>query len=184
MMAEFSAELASERGPVYLKLSHLPGTTVDEIARILHGTERPSRGTFHANRGHDYHHHDVEMHVSEVGLCSGHSSSGVWVDEHAATTVSGLYSAVDMACVPHNYMLGAFVYGDIAGTNASAFATGMDRPEPDEEQVAAAAELIYRPLRQPDGPPQPQVEFKLRRFVNDYLAPPKSTRKMEMSAFT
>lgn len=181
MMAEFSAELHSERGPVYLKMSHLPSSTVDEITSILHETERPSRGTFHANRGHDYHDHDVEMHVSEVGLCSGHSSSGVWVDENAATTVPGLFSAGDMACVPHNYMLGAFVYGDIAGTNASDFAVGIDRPEPDADQVAAARELIYRPLRQPDGPPQPQVEYKLRRFVNDYLAPPKATRRMEIA---
>ena len=28
--------------------------------------------------------------------------------------------------------------------------------------------MIYRPLRNPDGPPQAQVEYKLRRFVNDY----------------
>jgi hypothetical protein len=34
--------------------------------------------------------HDVEMHISEIGLCGGHSASGVWVDEHGATTVPGL----------------------------------------------------------------------------------------------
>ena len=50
---------------------------------ILHTTERPTRGTFHANRGHDYRTHDIEMHISEIGLCSGHSASGVWVDENA-----------------------------------------------------------------------------------------------------
>jgi len=42
------------------------------------------------------------MHISEIGLCGGHSSSGVWVDEHARTTVPGLYAAGDLACVPHN----------------------------------------------------------------------------------
>ena len=50
-----------------------------------------------------------------------------------------------------------------------------------EDQIAAAHELIYRPLRNPDGPPQPQVEYKLRRFVNDYLAPPKTARKLEIA---
>jgi hypothetical protein len=49
------------------------------------------------------------------------------------------------------------------------------------EQVAAARELIYRPLRFPGGPPQAQVEYKLRRFVNDYVAPPKSAAKLAIA---
>src|SRR5581483_3429203 len=121
------------------------------------------------------------MHISEIGLCSGHSSSGVWVDENAATTVPGLFAAGDMACVPHNYMVGAFVYGEIAAGNAAAFAAGVALEDAPDDQLAAAHELIYRPLAHPDGPPQPQVEFKLRRFVNDYLAPPKSARRMEIA---
>jgi succinate dehydrogenase/fumarate reductase flavoprotein subunit len=183
MMAEVKRELDSARGPIYLKLSHLPDSTITQLEGILHTTERPTRGTFHAGRGHDYRTHDVEMHISEIGLCSGHSASGVWVDEHAATTVAGLYAAGDMACVPHNYMLGAFVFGDIAGTGAAeyaaAHATGVTHAQLPEDQVLAAHELAYRPLSNPDGPPQPQVEYKLRRFVNDYLAPPKTARYLE-----
>ena len=114
MMAEVAREIASARGPVYLKLTHLPEETLSALEGILHTTERPTRGTFHAGRGHDYRTHDVEMHISEIGLCGGHSSSGVWVDENAATTVPGLYAAGDLACVPHNYMIGAFVFGDLA----------------------------------------------------------------------
>jgi hypothetical protein len=49
----------------------------------------------------------IEMHISEIGVCSRHSASGVFVDEFARTTVDGLYAAGDMANVPHNYMLGA-----------------------------------------------------------------------------
>src|SRR5690348_13230336 len=66
MMAEFAAEVASDRGPVYLKLSHLPEESVTALESILHSTERPTRGTFHAGRGHDYRTHDVEMHISEI----------------------------------------------------------------------------------------------------------------------
>ncbi|NUP81170.1 MAG: fumarate reductase/succinate dehydrogenase flavoprotein subunit, partial [Nonomuraea sp.] len=179
MMAEVSAEIASARGPIYLKLSHLPGETVTAIENILHTTERPTRGTFHAGRGHDYRTHDVEMHVSEIGLCGGHSASGVWVDEHGATTVPGLYAAGDLACVPHNYMIGAFVFGDLAGAHAAAHhRAGGPLPQ---EQIDAAHELVYRPLRHPDGPPQQQVEYKLRRFVNDYVAPPKTGAKLEIA---
>ncbi|MGA5538748.1 fumarate reductase/succinate dehydrogenase flavoprotein subunit [Mycolicibacterium nivoides] len=185
MMAEVNEEIESARGPIYLKVSHLPDETLTTLENILHTTERPTRGTFHANRGHDYRTHDIEMHISEIGLCSGHSASGVWVDEHARTTVPGLYAAGDLACVPHNYMIGAFVYGDLAGEHAASTLSEVAAPEGlPADQVAQAHELIYRPLRQPDGPPQPQVEFKLRRFVNDYVAPPKTATKLSIAVQT
>jgi succinate dehydrogenase/fumarate reductase flavoprotein subunit/HEAT repeat protein len=185
MMAEVKREIDSARGPIYLKLHHLPDETLNALEGILHTTERPTRGTFHAGRGHDYRTHDVEMHISEIGLCGGHSSSGVWVDENAATTVPGLYAAGDLACVPHNYMIGAFVFGDLAGAHAAGHAAGHGaHAAPPEDQIIAAHELIYRPLRNPDGPPQPQVEYKLRRFVNDYVAPPKTATKLEIAVET
>ncbi|WP_240654431.1 fumarate reductase/succinate dehydrogenase flavoprotein subunit [Streptomyces sp. AcE210] len=179
MMAEFAAELASDRAPVYLKLSHLPEETINAVESILHTTERPTRATFHEGRGHDYRTHDIEMHISEIGLCGGHSASGVRVDAHARTTVPRLYAAGDLACVPHNYMIGAFVFGDLAGEDASRF--HAYEGELPGDQLATAHELIYRPLRHPDGPPQPQVEYKLRRFVNDYVAPPKAGAKLSLA---
>jgi succinate dehydrogenase/fumarate reductase flavoprotein subunit/HEAT repeat protein len=187
MMAEVAREIASARGPVYLKLTHLPEESISALEGILHTTERPTRGTFHANRGHDYRTRDVEMHISEIGLCGGHSSSGVWVDENAATTVPGLYAAGDLACVPHNYMIGAFVFGDLAGAAAAALvrqagpAPVADQADLPADQIAEAHELVYRPLGNPDGPPQQQVEYKLRRFVNDYLAPPKTEAKLAIA---
>ncbi|WP_327098208.1 fumarate reductase/succinate dehydrogenase flavoprotein subunit [Nocardia vinacea] len=185
MMSEVKREIESARGPIYLKVSHLPDETLTTLEGILHTTERPTRGTFHANRGHDYRTHDIEMHISEIGLCGGHSASGVWVDEHARTTVPGLYAAGDLACVPHNYMIGAFVFGDLAGGHAASTLPEVAAPiELPEEQLAAAHELIYRPLQQPDGPPQPQVEYKLRRFVNDYVAPPKTAAKLSIAVET
>lgn len=184
MMAEVKAEIDSARGPIYLKLTHLPDETLTELEGILHHTERPTRGTFHAGRGHDYRTHDVEMHISEIGLCGGHSSSGVWVDEHAQTTVPGLYAAGDLACVPHNYMIGAFVFGDLAGTHASEQFLAAEQRVLPEEQIADAYDLVYRPLRHPDGPPQQQVEYKLRRFVNDYVAPPKTGAKLDIAVDT
>ena len=53
-----------------------------------------------------------------------------------------------------------------------------------EDQIGASHELIYRPLRNPDGPPQAQVEYKLRRFVNDYLAPPKTQARLDIALET
>ena len=180
MMLEFHRELEGGNGPVFLKLDHLAEETISTIETILHSNERPSRGRFHEGRGIDYRSGMVEMHISEIGLCSGHSASGVWVDEHAATTVPGLYAAGDLAFVPHNYMLGAFVYGKFAGESAAARASTREHVEIDPVQLAAERERVLGPLARTDGLPPAQVEFKLRRLVNDYLQPPKVTRKMEL----
>lgn len=180
MMWEFYQELEGGNGPVFLKLDHLAEETIQNIETILHSNERPSRGQFHANRGTDYREKMVEMHISEIGFCSGHSASGVWVNEHAETSVKGLYSAGDMAAVPHNYMLGAFTYGWFAGVNAADYVAERMNSELDITQVAKEKQRIYAPLLREHGLPPAQVEYKLRRFVNDYLQPPKVTRKMEI----
>ncbi|MBU9640537.1 fumarate reductase/succinate dehydrogenase flavoprotein subunit [Burkholderia gladioli] len=180
MMWEFYQELQSGRGPVFLKLDHLAEETIRNIEQILHTNERPSRGRFHEGRGTDYRHQMVEMHISEIGFCSGHSASGVYVDEHARTTVPGLYAAGDMAAVPHNYMLGAFTYGWFAGEHAAEDIAGRELAPLDQEQVAAERERVLAPLHREHGLAPNQVEYKLRRMVNDYLQPPKVTRKMEI----
>src|SRR2546428_9941351 len=87
MMMELWRELQTAKGPVCLKRNHLAEETILEIERVLHGSERPSRGRFHAGRGLDYRDRMVEMHVSEIGFCSGHSASGVWINERGETTV-------------------------------------------------------------------------------------------------
>jgi len=180
MMQEFYNELQGGNGPVFLKLDHLAEETISTIETILHTNERPSRGRFHEGRGTDYREQMVEMHISEIGLCSGHSASGVWVDENAATTVPGLYAAGDLACVPHNYMLGAFVYGKLAGESAAQRCAEIELAEVDEAQVETERQRVWAPLSVKDGLPPSQVEYKLRRMVNDYLQPPKVTKKMEI----
>src|SRR5690606_25913597 len=118
----------------FLKLDHLAEETIQTIETILHGNERPSRGQFHAGRGTDYRKDMVEMHISEIGFCSGHSASGVAANAKAETTVPGLYAVGDMAAVPHNYMLGAFTYGWFAGVNAAERASQLDFSAVDAEQ--------------------------------------------------
>ncbi|WP_175904384.1 fumarate reductase/succinate dehydrogenase flavoprotein subunit [Burkholderia seminalis] len=180
MMWEFYQELQSGNGPVFLKLDHLAEETIQTIEQILHTNERPSRGRFHAGRGTDYRSQMVEMHISEIGFCSGHSASGVYVNARAETTVPGLYAAGDMAAVPHNYMLGAFTYGWFAGQNAADDVAGRDLAPVDDQQVEAERARVMASLLREHGLAPAQVEYKLRRMVNDYLQPPKVTRKMEI----
>ncbi len=180
-MLEFYNELQSGKGPVFLKLDHLAGETISRIESILHTVERPTRGLFHAGRGTDYRTRMVEMHISEIGFCAGHSASGVFVDEFARTTVPGLYAAGDMASVPHNYMLGAFTNGAIAGEEAAAFAADAGLAAYDPAAVAAEQQRVLAPTRRDDGIPPNQIEYKIRRMVNDYLQPPKVTRKYQLA---
>lgn len=181
MMWEFYQELQSGNGPVFLKLDHLADETIQTIEQILHTNERPSRGRFHEGRGTDYRKQMVEMHISEIGFCSGHSASGVHVDENARTSVPGLYAAGDMAAVPHNYMLGAFTYGWFAGKHAAQYVAGREHSPVDFEQADVERTRVLAPLTRSNGLAPAQVEYKLRRFVNDYLQPPKVTRKMTIA---
>lgn len=166
--------------PLYLKMTHLDEATISKIESILHKNERPSRGRFHAGRGHNYRTHMVELHFSEVGLCSGHSASGVLINHEAETSLPGLYAAGDMACVPHQYLLGAMTFGKIAGTNAARFARSQTSYEPDIAQIEEEKERISRIIANPDGIPHHQAEYKIRRIVSDYLMPPKYSHKMEV----
>ena len=178
MMLEVWRELNSGQGPVHLKMYHLDESTISEIERILFDNERPSRERFHAGRGENYRKDGVEMNISEIGLCSGHSASGVQVDEHMRTSIPGLYAAGDMANVPHNYMIGAFVSGRVAAEHAMSYIQDVDHGQVDLDIINTEKERILAPLKNPNGIPHTQVEYKLRRYVNDYLQPPKSPKNM------
>ena len=178
-MWEFYQELQSGNGPVFLKLDHLAEETIQTIEQILHTNERPSRGRFHAGRGTDYRSQMVEMHISEIGFCSGQRVRRVR-ERPRGDDRARLYAAGDMAAVPHNYMLGAFTYGWFAGQNAADYVAGREHAPVDDEQVAAERTRVLAPLLRERGLAPAQVEYKLRRMVNDYLQPPKVTRKMEI----
>ena len=183
MMLEMWKEINSGTGPVHLKMYHLDEDTIAEIERVLFANERPSRERFHSGRGENYRRDGVEMNISEIGLCSGHSASGVLVDEHARTTVPSLYAAGDMSSVPHNYMIGAFVSGRVAAQHAMQSIKDLEHIDPSPAFLKAEMQRIYAPLNNPDGLPHTQVEYKLRRFVNDYLQPPKSPSNMGIGLY-
>lgn len=167
-------EFMEGRGPVYLKLDHLPEPTLKGLEKILWGTERTVRGQFHKQRNEDYHCWDsVEQGMEEITLCSGHSNSGILVNKDTETTVPGLFAAGDCAAVPQQYLTGAFVFGAIAGRMAAEYASkhGEVGKTPDAEAIWNE---VTEPLKRDNGLPVELVETKIRTKVSQYLTPPKS----------
>ena len=65
-------------------------------------------------------------------------------------------------------------------SDAVGFAAGVDHDGYDPDAVRLEQQRVLAPTRREDGIPPNQIEYKIRRLVNDYLQPPKVTRKMEI----
>ena len=182
MMWEFHQELQGGNGPVFLKLDHLAEETIQRSKTILH-TQRAAeprplpRRTRHRLPRRSM----VEMHISEIGLCSGHSASGVWVNERARDHGDrlvrggrhGLRAAQLHARRVHLRLARRRTTPRILSPGASS-----RRWMP--AQIERSERGSVRRWIANDGLPPTQVEYKLRRMVNDYLQPPKVTRKMQI----
>ena len=104
---------------MYEKFSHLPEEAIRQIEEIWFASERKhSIISFFRERNMDIRKDPVEVGFEKIALCSGHGSAGIKVGIDTATTVKGLFACGDVACVPNQYLTGAFVFGEIAGTSA------------------------------------------------------------------
>lgn len=165
------------RGPLRVRMQHLPEKNIKEIEEILFTTERPVQGRFFANRGMDFRKDDIEQWPSECFLCGGHGLTGVMVNGRAETSIPGLYAAGDAANV-RGFLPGALVMGGIAAENAVNYISGREAPEYDASLVSERLEQIES-VKAMHGPISIQeFESKLRRTITDYIAPPKNEYKL------
>jgi succinate dehydrogenase/fumarate reductase flavoprotein subunit len=166
-------------GPLRIRLSHLPPEKIQEIESILFTTERPVQERFFKNRKIDFRKHDIELWPTEVQLCGGHGLSGVVVNEKAETTIAGLYAAGDVSCVARGYLTGAFVFGEIAAEQAFGFVSSTPAPKMDPKQIEEIQQIIERRTAPADKRVNVQdLEYKVRRLINDYLVSPKNAYKL------
>lgn len=180
LMMQMHKALQRGDGPAFLKMTHLPEQDISFIESVLHSNERPSRERFHRGRHTNYRTDMVEMALSEPSLCSGHSASGILIDRSAKTTVDGLFAAGDVASVPHQYLLGAFVIGKLAGESAARYARDSQARKVDPGDVEAERERVYKPLSRKDGLHHEEVEYKIRRTFSQYSTPPKTEAMMNI----
>ncbi len=180
---------AEGRGPTHLKMSHLPEEEIQVIEKILWGNERTSRKIFHQNRGQDYRDGKaVELaFAEEIGVCGGHSSSGVLADENGASSVKGLYVAGDVdGGLPHSYLGGALVMGGLIGEKAaeysSEFNTSVDYKGL-KKWIKNEIETFEEPLKRDNGLPTDLVEYKARTRIQHYMKPPKNPEFLEIAVW-
>ena len=166
-------------GPLRLKLRHLPEERIEEIENLVFSCERPITQRFLKDRGLDVRRDDLELATSEIFLCGGHGLAGLVIDANGATSVPGLYGAGDTAPLPRGYLTGAFVFGELAAENACQFATGRGTPVVDETSIARAVTRVERFSSLDRGTvPITHFEYKVRRYINEYLTPPKNEYRL------
>ena len=178
---EVLKEIKEGRGPVYIKMDHLPEEKIREIEQLLFSVERPMQKRFFEQRGIDFRLTDLELGPTEYHLCGGHGLTGLVVDENAATTLKGLFAAGDVASVPRQHLTGAFVFGEVAAEKAVERAT-MRQPNLSAEDVATEHKRVFAPLQDKKSPiGLYEMEYKIRRIAGDYVAPPKNAHKLEQA---
>ena len=178
-VSEMNRAANEGRGPLRIRLKHLPEETIQEIENILFTCERPVQERFFENRHIDFREHDIELWPTEVQLCGGHGMSGIRVDERAWTGVPGLYAAGDVACVPKQHLSGAFVFGEVAAENALAYVQSCDDVALDEDAVNAFEAKRDARLETSDKNIDiKEFEYKVRRLIGDYLPSPKNEYKL------
>ena len=172
-------EHQAHRGPMRIKLSHLPEDKIKEVEEILFTTERPVQERFYKGRGVDFRTGEIELWPTEAFLCGGHGQTGVRVNTKAESTVPGLYAAGDTSLVARGHLTGAFVYGELAAENATDYAAGLNEVELDTSQVEDFKKDLLKRSGQSGNIPVEEFEYKVRRIINDYIVPPKNDYKLD-----
>jgi succinate dehydrogenase/fumarate reductase flavoprotein subunit len=168
------------RDPVRIKLAHLASETIDEIEHILFSTERPVQQRFFAGRHIDFRKDDIELWPTDCQLCGGHGLAGIRINQRTETNIPGFFAAGDAASVPKQHLTGAFVFGEIAAEQAVAFVSRNPDIRLDQMKVEALVEEKKRRYSTTGRDIEVRdLEFKVRRFINDYVISPKNGYKLK-----
>ncbi|OLS30713.1 MAG: L-aspartate oxidase [Candidatus Heimdallarchaeota archaeon AB_125] len=174
-------ELREGKGPIFIKMNHLPEERIQDIERILFTTERPIQKKFWENRGVDFREGLIELGETEYQLCGGHGLTGIVVNEKAETTLKGLYAAGDVACVPLQHLTGAFVFGEVAAEEAVKFVNNNDLGEVDQNLIKDEEQRLLNVMdnNKSGSISVKDFEYKVRRTISDYAIPPKNEIKLK-----
>jgi succinate dehydrogenase/fumarate reductase flavoprotein subunit len=175
-------EHRKDMSPLRIRMKHLPEDKIREIEDILFTTERPVQQRFFEGRGINFRSGDIELWPTEYYLCGGHGITGIYVNEKAETTLPGLYAAGDVSLVARGHLSGAFVYGEIAAEEATAYARKNRALKSTTPGLAGLKADLLKRMEQEKGEVSiEEFEYKTRRLIGDYCTPPKNTYKLNMA---
>ncbi len=168
----------SGRGPLRVKMQHLPEEKIAEIEDILFTTERPIQKRFFEGRKIDFRKNDIEHWPIECCLCGGHGITGILVNGKAETSVEGLYAAGDAANV-RGFLPGALVMGEVAAENAMEYIDKITLISRRNEKTGKTIKKLAR-ISELRGPVSVQeFEMKVRRMITHYITTPKNGYKLK-----
>ena len=177
-MKAMREEINAGRGPVSFSFSHLPQDVIDMISEGIFAAERPTMKEYFESKKIVLGMHPVEVVASEVYLCGGHGLAGLVGDAWGETHVPGLFAAGDCLANPYGFLPGAMVMGEAAAERVVDQKADKPTAHDAEERTAKIRDALERHQKGALGVPVRDFEYKYRRLVNEYLAPPKSERKL------
>lgn len=161
---EIAEGRGTEKGGVYLDVSHLPRE------RILQQLPRVYRTLI------DLQMLDITTTKMEIAPTAHYSMGGVWVaaDDHG-TGVDGLYAIGEASSGLHganrlggNSLIELLVYGRITGEHAAAYAASRTRVRRDPEAVAAARAEMASLLRDEGSESARRLQRDVRNLMSEH----------------
>ncbi len=173
-------------GPVYLDCRHLSQEMLDRMEYTLQ-VDRYTLPAFYKQKGVNFREELVEISVSELSIRrSGvyFRGSGLAVDSHGETSVTGLYAAGDCATVSGG-IAGAAVLGHIAGEGLvhRVRATGT-LPEIDAGAVEPVRAQSMAHLQRDGDFSWRQMEDATRETVTDYVGVRRNDKGLRLALQT
>jgi len=149
----------TERGGVYLDVSHLPQEKIEK--------RLPSMLEQFLKVGVD-----IKKEPMEVAPTAHHFMGGLKIDTSAATTLKRLYAAGEVVGgvqggnrLGGNALADTQVFGKKAGENASVFAKKASEPKLDRKQIRAEHERVLAPLQRKKGVSPTDLRNRLRSLM-------------------
>lgn len=171
-------EIRCGKGPIGFSCTHLPEETIRMIEDGIFETERPTMRDYFRNKGLDLRRDPVEVVMSDVYLCGGHGLAGFVGDSFGETTLKGLYAAGDCLANPYGFLVGAMVMGEVAAQRIATLKEERPQNPNLKETLESLQEALARHKKGALGVSVREFEYKFRRLVNEYVAPPKSKLKL------
>ena len=178
-MKAMREEINAGRGPVAFSFSHLSDEVIKLIEEGIFEAERPTMREYFRRKGIDLKTCPVELVATEVYLCGGHGMAGLVGDAWGETDVPGLFAAGDCLSNPYGFLPGAMAMGEAAAERVVQKDYRPPSPHAGTDRLGRLAQSLERHRTGALGVPVGEFEYKFRRLVNEYVAPPKSGMKLQ-----